>query len=266
MDEPGQGSVALHVEVITGDGPTLVLLHGFTQTGASWHRVTPHLRHRALLVDLPGHGGSGEVTADLATTADLVARAIARHGGPDGAPVVVGYSMGGRVALRLALDHPQALSGLVLLGATAGIDDDDERQARRAADHALAASLETDGVEAFLERWLAQPLFAGLEPTAEDLAARQTNRAAGLAASLRQAGTGTMDPPWWDELAGIDVPTLVCWGERDARFAALGHRLAGCLGDRATTEAIAGAGHAAHLEAPEAFATVIEAFADTLRG
>lgn len=283
MDSTDPSPAELHATVSdAGPGaqrsgtPTVILVHGFTQTGASWRPVADRLDGRIVCVDAPGHGGSGSVRADLTTGATLLADAIAVHGGPlddvdaavaaDAPPVVVGYSMGGRLALRAALDHPDAIGGLVLLGATAGIDDAAERAARRTADEALADHLEADGVAPFLEEWLAQPLFAGLEPTPEDLAARLANTADGLASSLRLAGTGTMDPPWWDELADIEIPTLVVWGERDLKFAALGTRLAGAIGSTAATAVIAGAGHAAHLEQPGAFGAVVQRFADDLRG
>lgn len=253
------------------DAPTLVLVHGFTQTGASWRPVAEHLGGHIVCVDAPGHGGSGAVQADLMGGAALLADAAAVHAGAldepgTAAPIVVGYSMGGRLALRTALDHPTTIGGLVLLGATAGIDDPAERAERRAADHALADRIEQHGVAPFLQDWLAQPLFAGLHPEPDDLAARLANTAQGLASSLRLTGTGTMDPPWWDELADIELPTLVVWGERDAKFAALGARLAAGIGTSASTAVVARAGHAAHLEQPEAFATLVQEFAASLRG
>lgn len=239
--------------------PPLVLLHGFTQTGVSWRPVVEHLptHRRVLTPDLPGHGTAGALRLDLVASAARLAEVIG-----DEPAVVVGYSMGGRTALRLALDHPRSVAGLVLLGATAGIDDDRERADRRAADEALADRIEREGVESgaidrFIAEWLAQPLFADLTPEPDDLAARRANTPEGLASSLRLAGTGTMDPPWWMELGSIEVPTLVAWGERDQKFAALGRRLAAAIGANATTASIDDAGHAAHLEQPAAAAHLI---------
>ena len=137
----------------------------------------------------------------------------------------------------------------MLLGATAGIVDDGERAARRAADEALAADLERDGLEVFLERWLALPLFAGLSPDAAGVDDRRRNTAAGLAASLRLAGTGSQ-ADLWGRLGRLDVPVLVLAGERDAKFAGIGRELAAAIGENARFEAVAGAGHAAHLEQP----------------
>lgn len=241
--------------VSDGTGRRLVLIHGFTQTLASWAPVAAALTvdHEVICVDAPGHGGSDSVRVDLAGAARLL-------GADGGRATYFGYSMGGRIALRLALDRPDLVDGLVLLGATAGIEDNAERITRRAADDGLADGIERNGVEAFLAGWLRQPLFADLELELEDLAARRANTAAGLASSLRLAGTGTMDPPWWDELRRIDAPTLVLAGERDAKFMALGQRLVAAIGPNARFEAIADTGHAAHLQRPAAVSATIRAF------
>jgi len=232
----------------------LVLLHGFTQTGASWRPLRERLPQdwEVQAPDLPGHGDAGDLRLDLVGSADRLAEQIG-----DQPAVVVGYSMGGRTALRLALDHPEAVAGLVLIGATAGIDDPAERVARRTADEALAGRIESEGVTSFLDGWLAQPLFAGLRPEPDDLAARRANTAVGLASSLRLTGTGTMDPPWWDELHRIAAPTIVIWGGADTKFSALGHRLADAIGPNAETSSLVDVGHAAHLENPDATAALI---------
>ncbi|HWJ97232.1 MAG TPA: alpha/beta fold hydrolase [Acidimicrobiales bacterium] len=238
--------------------PRIVLLHGFTQTGTSWRPIAERLPPGwdVTAPDLPGHGTAGALRLDLAASAARLAEQIGSE-----PALVVGYSMGGRTALRLALDHPDAVAGLVLVGATAGIDDPGERAARRRVDGERADRIEAEGVEPFLDRWLAQPLFASLRPRPDDLAARRANTAAGLASSLRLAGTGTMDPPWWDELPRIDVPALVLWGEADTKFAALGRRLAGGIGASAETTSLVDVGHAAHLEASDAVAGLVTGWA-----
>lgn len=235
----------------------LVLLHGFTQTSVSWAPVVDALGAPRELrtVDLPGHGAGGPVPADLAGAADAVVRTA-------GTGTYVGYSLGGRIALRLALDHPGAVRRLVLLGATAGIVDPEERRARRRADEGLAERIERDGTAAFLEDWVRQPLFAGLEVAPADLAARRANDPTALAATLRRLGTATMDPPWWDELEVIDVPVLVVAGAHDAKFVALGTRLTDRIGPNARFAVLEGCGHAAHLQDPAGFAALLESFVE----
>ncbi len=239
---------------VTGAGPRLVLLHGFTQTGRSWGRLPARLagHHEVVTVDLPGHGRSSSVAADLWATARLVAEAGGRAD-------YLGYSMGGRVALHLALARPDLVERLVLVGATAGIDSAADRAERRAADEVLAAGIERDGVDAFIERWLAGPLFATLPRDAAALESRRENTAAGLASSLRAAGTGTQEP-LWGRLGAITAPVLLVVGERDARFTLLAERMQRAWGGPAEIASIPGAGHAAHLEQPDAFAQAVERF------
>jgi 2-succinyl-6-hydroxy-2,4-cyclohexadiene-1-carboxylate synthase len=222
-----------------------VLLHGFTQTGASWGPVADDLArdHQVVTVDLPGHGRSGEERAGLWETAALVAEAA-------GAATYVGYSFGGRVALHVALTSPEVVERLVLVSATAGIDDPEERAERRQADEALAAKLEEIGLDRFLDEWLALPLFESLSPEAAGLDDRRTNTVEGLAASLRSSGTGAMDPPLWDRLAEIEVPVLVVAGELDGRFRRLGARLVRSIGDNAELIVVGDAGHAVPAEQP----------------
>jgi 2-succinyl-6-hydroxy-2,4-cyclohexadiene-1-carboxylate synthase len=250
---------------VTAAGPRpvrLVLVHGFTQTGRSWQPVVEQLARGAgagrapvsiEAPDLPGHGAAGDVRTSFAATA---AALVDRVAGPS---VYVGYSLGGRIVLRLACDHPDAVAGLVTIGATGGLDDPAERAARVAADEQLAARIERHGVDAFLERWLRQPLFATLPATAARLDERRANTAAGLAASLRLLGTGTMEP-LWDRLAALGArraPARFVAGALDTRFAAAAERLAAAVGPPARALRVEGAGHAAHLERPEAVAAVI---------
>ncbi len=142
------------------------------------------------------------------------------------------------------------VGGVVLLGVNPGIEDAEERSARRAGDDALADTIERDGVDAFLEAWLAQPLFAPLPRDAADVEDRRRNSAAGLASSLRLAGTGAQDV-LWDRARGLGVPLLVLAGGRDAKFVAIGRASPARSGPTATFEIIPDAGHAAHLEQPE---------------
>ncbi len=240
----------LHVER-AGNGPRIVLVHGFTQNARCWGRVADDLAvdHEVVRVDAPGHGGSSAVATDLVDGAALLGQA-----GGEGA--YLGYSMGGRLALHLALARPDLVHQLILVGATAGIDDLEARTARRVDDEALAARLEAIGVDAFVDEWLAQPLFAGLDSTTDARDARRANTVAGMAASLRLAGTGAQQP-LWSALATLAMPVLVVAGEHDERYRAVGERLVAAIGATASAVVVSGAGHACHLEAPDAFLAVV---------
>jgi 2-succinyl-6-hydroxy-2,4-cyclohexadiene-1-carboxylate synthase len=246
----------LHRRVEGGRGEPVVLAHGFTQTLASWDPIATRLaaRGRVVRVDLPGHGGSAAVSAGFDEAAGLVAEA-------GGHAAYVGYSLGGRLCLRLALDRPDLVRALVLIGASPGIADPAERAARRVADEALAAELERDGLERFLERWLAQPLFATLPPARAGLAARLANTAAGLAGSLRLNGTGAQ-APLWERLGSLHPPVLLLAGALDRKFTGLAERMAAAVGPAAEVALVPGAGHAAHLERPDAVGDLIEGFLD----
>lgn len=231
-----------------------VLAHGFTQTARSWDRFAPLLGSRidhidTLAVDLPGHGDAPPpFDDDLWECAERLVEA-------GGAATYIGYSMGGRVSLHAALAHPEQARALVLMGATAGIDDEAERADRRAADERLADRIESIGVATFIDEWLANPLFAGLDEASAQRGDRLRNTVAGLAASLRSTGTGTQES-LWDRLGEIRAPVLVLAGEHDDKFRALGERLAGAISD-AEFVVVPGAGHSVHLERPEATADAI---------
>ncbi len=240
--------------VIAGRGPRLVFAHGFTQTGRSWGPIAEHFAghgFEVVLVDLPGHGGSSGVRADLRRTADLLAATA-------GAATYVGYSLGGRVCLHLALMYPHVVERVVVIGASPGIVDDDERSARRAADERLATHLLEVGLEQFLDEWTTQPLFADLVVTDDERRDRLRNTPAGLASSLRLSGTGTQ-VPLWDRLVELNMPVLALAGELDTKFVAMAERIAASAPD-AMFAAIHDAGHAAHLQHPVQVITRIERF------
>ena len=237
--------------------PTVVLLHGFAGTRRGWDLVTERTdaeRYRPLALDLRGHGAARDARpiGFDAIVADVLAAAPPRF-------VLCGYSMGGRIALHVALAAPERVERLVLVATTAGIEDEAERAARRAADERLAAFAEHSTIEAFAECWAAQPLFAedppGVAAFARGDMLRNDPRA--LAASLRGVGTGAM-APLWDRLGRLRMPAAVLAGERDAKFVALGERLARALPDARLT-VVPGAGHGLPREAPQAVAEAIAA-------
>ncbi|MGH9078286.1 MAG: alpha/beta fold hydrolase, partial [Acidimicrobiales bacterium] len=196
-----------------GKGRPVVLVHGFTQTGRSWGRFGAELGRAFMVraIDAPGHGRSAQVGAGLWDGAELVGRA----GGPG---AYLGYSMGGRLCLHLALARPELVSALVLVSASAGLDTEGERAARREADETCARRLEADGVEAFVTWWLSRPMWATLPPEAAGAGERLANTAAGLASSLRLAGAGRLEPPLWDRLGELAMPVLVVAGGLDQPY------------------------------------------------
>jgi 2-succinyl-6-hydroxy-2,4-cyclohexadiene-1-carboxylate synthase len=242
------------------DQGRLVAVHGFTQTSACWAPIDAALApsHDLVLVDAPGHGASAGLEVDLWAGAHGLAQT-----GDVG--TYLGYSMGGRLCLHAALGRPDVVERLVLISATAGIDDAGQRAARRRADERLAEHLVEIGVSAFLDEWLAQPLFAGLGPDAQHRRAREANTAEGLASSLRLAGTGTQDP-LWDRLAELAMPVLVVSGADDPKFTALAERLAAGIGPNAELVVVAGAGHTVHLEQPERFLAALRPWLARTRG
>jgi len=227
----------LHAEV-DGRGPRLVLVHGFAQNRNCWGPIAADLArdHEVVRVDAPGHGRSAQFHAGLRTGARLIAD-------QGGRATYLGYSMGARFVLHLALANPELV----------------ERLVRQRNDGAAAARLEREGLEPFLEAWLAQPLFAGLSEDMQFRAARRENTVEGLAESLRQAGTGSQDP-LWDRLGRIEVPTLVVAGADDTKFSAEGSHIVESIGANATLALIPNAGHAAHLEQPVTFLSTLRAW------
>jgi len=234
-----------------GSGPRLALLHGFTQTGRSWGPLVDLLPADADVwcPDAPGHGDSGHTRVDLGTAARMLVETV-------GAGRYVGYSMGGRTALRAALDHPAVVESLVLIGASAGIADKIERARRVADDERLANDIERDGVDVFLESWLAGPLFVSLSPEAANVDDRRRNDAGGLAASLRLMGTGAQEP-LWERLGEARRPLHVVVGENDQKFVEVGRRLVASWGGPTRMTVVPGAGHAVHLERPHEVAAIL---------
>jgi 2-succinyl-6-hydroxy-2,4-cyclohexadiene-1-carboxylate synthase len=225
---------------------SIVLVPGFTQTAGAWDRVAAALR------------ASGHDTAALdAPDADgFVATAIA-IGTAGGSGTYVGYSMGGRLCLRLALDRPDLVERLVLVSASPGIADPAERAARRASDEELARDAEHRGVEPFLRDWLAQPLFATLTADAAGLADRsQGHTAAQLAATLRTLGSGTQEP-LWDRLGELSMPIALVTGRADTKFDAINDAMEAACTEAVVTRVRLDGGHALPLEQPAALAAFL---------
>jgi 2-succinyl-6-hydroxy-2,4-cyclohexadiene-1-carboxylate synthase len=229
---------------------SVVLLHGFSGTHRAWDGVVGLLdpeRYRPLALDLPGHGAAADAPRPISfagATEQVLAASPARF-------TLCGYSLGGRIALHVALAAPERVGRLVLVGANPGIEDEAERAQRRESDHTLADELERAPFEEFIERWRAQPLFAGEPPAAGALARadQRRNRPDALAAVLRGLGTGEM-APLWERLPDLEMPVTVLASERDAKFQALGRRMVELL--PAGELIVAPGGHGLPLENPAA--------------
>jgi 2-succinyl-6-hydroxy-2,4-cyclohexadiene-1-carboxylate synthase len=228
------------------------MLHGFTQTGRLWGRFGEQLEgHRRLVcVDLPGHGGSDAVRADIPGTAALIADAVREAVDTGQPPDVLGYSLGARVALQLAVSGALEIRRMVVIGGTAGIENDDARERRRRSDAELADRLEAeDDVAAFVQEWLRGPMFSGLPAAEAGQEERMRNTASGLASSLRLCGAGTQEAIW-DRMATLRPSMLTVAGMDDTRYAAHAVRLAR-LAPRAVASLVPGGGHAVHLAQPQ---------------
>lgn len=253
--------------LVAGAGPALLLLHGFTGSAETWRPFLPELaaRRRVIAPDLIGHGRTAapadaaryrmdECVADLVALLDWLGV---------GEFAVLGYSMGGRVALHLALAVPKRVRALILESASPGISDPAERAERARSDAALAELIEREGIVAFVERWESQPLFATQRSLPAEVrgrlrAERLGQRPVGLANSLRSMGTGTMEPVW-DRLGELGMPTLVLAGELDAKYVAIARAMMERL-PRAQVVIVPGSGHAVHLEQPAQFLKLITTF------
>jgi 2-succinyl-6-hydroxy-2,4-cyclohexadiene-1-carboxylate synthase len=249
--------------------PVILFLHGFMGSGANWAETISALDERFYCVapDLPGHGRSLGLTPEDYTiegAAKMLRELL------DGLEIsrtaIVGYSMGGRLALYLALRHPERCSGLFLESASPGIEDAAERKARREADEERARRLESGDFETFLANWYRQPLFASLSQhqglVEEMIEARSNNDPGELARSLRGMGTGNQ-PSLWGGLGELEVPTLAVVGSLDERYVRIASLMA-TLNPRLRTTVVPGVGHHVRLEAPGVYLALLQGLLESL--
>lgn len=256
---------------LSGDprSPAVLLLHGFLGADSDWDEVVKTLREEfyCIAIDLPGHGLSLDLPP-ATYTVEGAARALSRliEDLAIERPSVVGYSMGGRLALYLALRYPERCSGLFLESASPGLEDEDERTVRRRSDEEKARRLESGNFEEFLGDWYRQPLFASLAQNEElllqTIRARLRNDPAELAKSLRGMGTGSQ-PSLWDELSRLQLPTLAVAGELDEKFARIGDRMES-RSSMVGFAKVSGVGHNVHDEAPESYIGLLQDFLESI--
>lgn len=256
----------VHSETIHAATP-LLLLHGFTGSSNNWLPLIPACESIApvIAVDLPGHGHTSSpedpsryempmVSRDLIAILDAldVERAF-----------LLGYSMGGRLALYTAVHHQDRFDALILESSSPGLRTQPERMQRVLSDKALADRIERDGIEAFVDYWEQIPLFSSQNRLSRSLrdqvrAGRLANKPIGLANSLRGMGTGTQ-PSLWERLPDLTVPVLLLTGEFDAKFRQIATEMQSLLPNR-THRVIANSGHAIHLEAAESYLDAVRTF------
>ena len=252
-----------------GSGPPVLVLHGFTGSAAAMAPLTSRLEGFTVIApDLVGHGRSESPPDPTRYTVPAMAEQALAGAAAVGHQRVhlLGYSMGGRVALAAACAAPDRVRSLTVIGATAGIADPEQRHQRAQADRARAEMIEED-LAAFVDQWMNTPLLAGQARLGPEYlqaarAQRLASNPAGLAQSLRMGGTGTMEP-LHDRLGSCPVPAHLIAGADDAKFCALADELAALLPQASVTR-IPNAGHAAHLEQPERVAAAIAAFLASL--
>lgn len=253
---------------VSGSGETLLLLHGFTGSTASWHNHITEFnkRFQVVAVDLLGHGKTESplepqryqmqyAAADLGAMLTILGIDTAH---------VLGYSMGGRLALYFGLHYPQRCRSLILESSLPGLSDEGARLERRAQDNALANFIDQSGIEAFVDYWQNVPLFASQSSAqkAQLRAERLKCNPVGLANSLRGMGTG-VQPSLWTALPKLAIPTLLIAGELDAKFTAIAQQMRDLILN-SRLQVVRSAGHTPHLETPVDFRNCITAF--ILRG
>ncbi len=224
---------------------------GFTQTAACWKPITDILDPpiNCVQIDVPAD-------ADFVGTASSIGEAAGRS-------IFVGYSMGGRLAIQLALARPDLVEGLVLISSSPGIADHAQRRRRYLDDLALADRIESQGRETFLDEWLAQPLFEGI-----DLVHARRHRlptAPAIASQLRRLSQG-IQPPLWDRLAELKMPVVLVAGERDPDYVGIAAEMLSEIGMNATIEIVPDCSHAVAIEWPGAIATIVVEFVESHLG
>lgn len=231
--------------------PTVLALHGFTLNGSMFSELAKLVNATVVAPDLPGHGGRDTTNTDWAQAVGEVGRVV-RDTAPD---LVLGYSMGGRIALAAALDDHAAFPRLVLVSTSLGIADRHRRAARRRADAARAAAIETGGLAAFLEEWGRQPQLQSPNSLLDLKAIRERSSAIGISSALHGMGQGAQ-PHLGHRLAGLPMPVVWVAGGHDHKYVQIAEQAAQAC-RAGTVEIVAGAFHNVVADRPDAIAAIL---------
>lgn len=248
---------------IQGEGPPVVLLHGFTSTVQTWNAVSEELKqnYTVIAIDLPGHGKT--VTPDRTMNECCTDIAFILQSLHYTCVHMIGYSMGGRVALSFAHRFPNLVASLTLESASPGLRTEKERLERKSKDEKIARTIEEEGIYSFVSYWESIPLFASQQSLPQETqiaiqAERLSQKETGLAMSLREMGTGSQ-PSLWNKLHTFEMPTLLLVGEYDHKFVEINTEMAKKI-PNTTIACIKESGHTVHVEQPDTFLEHIQQF------
>ena len=238
----------------------IIFLHGFLGAPSDWDDVIRELPGiECIALSIPGHGDAPDAECSIRRVFDDVRDAI---GAARGRAHLVGYSMGGRLLLSFAMNHPDWVRSLTMCSSTPGLGGEADRAARRAADECWAKRLESEPAALVMEEWYAQPIFASLAEKPELLGVLKRERAAqngsGPARAMRIFGTGVM-PDLWPDLPRFAMPVMWVAGEGDPKYVDIARR-ASALSPRGSASIVPRSGHALHREQPAAVAARIRQF------
>lgn len=261
----------VHVEIDGDDHlPVIVLLHGFTGSTKTWQDVIQAWkgRFRTVAIDLIGHGRTSKPSevARYAMEEQIHDLDEIFHQLKLDYFILLGYSMGGRTALAYAVAHPEKVQRLILESASPGLQEEDDRKQRKAADDQLADQIIKNGLLSFVDKWENIPLFHSQRALDEETRRsirqeRLSQKEIGLANSLRGMGTGCQRS-YWDEIENLDFPVLLITGEFDKKFINISREMVQYF-PNGIHKTILGAGHAIHVEKPDIFATMIEKYVNS---
>lgn len=258
--------VRYHVDT-WGTGFPLLLLHGFTGNSEGWKEFAPFWKDhsKTIALDIIGHGKSGSPPDigqyQIEESAAVINSLLEKMG--IGKIDVLGYSMGGRLALTFAVNYPEKVRKLILESASPGLRTEAERHERRIQDKKLSEKIRQEGIKNFIDYWENIPLFQSQKSLQEKIRTRircqrLANSIDGLANSLNGMGTG-VQPSWWDELAHLEMPVLLITGNLDQKFCRIAEEMSKIL-PNVKWKTAEDAGHAIHVEKPELFGTIVSGF------